>query len=313
MNMIKFVCESLCMEADDLVSFASTAPHRYKIYKIPKRSGDGTRTIAHPSKQLKFIQRLMLKELSKTLILHKSAFAYRKNISIKDNAEVHSNNKYLLKMDFKDFFPSINPSLLFNEFQKAGINWCDEDKKFISNIFFYKLRQNSPLRLSIGAPSSPLISNFIMFNFDSIIADSCNKIGINYSRYADDISFSTNVKDILFDIPNLVETTLKKEGYESIRINKDKTIFSSKAHNRHITGVTLGNDGTLSIGREKKRLLSAAIHHFSIGKEPTINISKLKGHLSFAFYIEPKFRLRMEKKYGSTTLDKLFKTSETTD
>ena len=305
MKMVEFVSESLCIDKDDLMSFSSTAPHRYKVYGIPKRSGKGTRTIAHPSKQLKYIQRLMLSELEKLVLVHDNAFAYRKNISIKDNARVHSSGKYLLKMDFKDFFPSITPELLFQEFKRIDVIWSDIDKELITNIFFFKIRKNSRLRLSIGAPSSPLISNFVMYSFDKAISKLCEEQGVKYSRYADDISFSSNTKGILFNFPKLVEETLKSEGYGNIKINKDKSVFSSKGHNRHITGVTLSNDGSLSVGREKKRLFSAAIHKYSIDKLEESEIDILRGHLSFAFFIEPQFKERMEKKYGKRNLKKL--------
>lgn len=307
MNIIEFICESLCIDNYELMAFASTAPHRYKIYDIPKRSGKGFRTIAHPSKQLKYIQRLILRKLAEVLKVHECAFAYQKSLSIKDNAKVHQNSRYLLKMDFKDFFPSITPELLFKEFTRAGVNISSVDRDFIAHILFFKIRKKSPLRLSIGAPSSPLISNFVMYHFDSIIAKICESLRINYSRYADDITFSTNVKNVLFDVPKLIEKTLKSEGYKNIHINREKTVFTSKGHNRHVTGITISNDGELTIGRCKKRFLSAAIHKFSSGKMEGNEIETLKGNASFAFFIEPEFRVRMEKKYGADTLEHLFK------
>lgn len=309
MSIFDYVCDSLCIDSKQLKLFSATAPHRYKVYDIPKRSGNGTRTIAHPAKQLKFVQRLVLSELEKLSEPHESAFAYIKKISIKDNAQEHVKNPFLLKMDFKDFFPSITPELMFQEYQRLGIVFNENESDFLSNILFFKLRRNSKLKLSIGAPSSPFISNLIMYHFDSIISEYCKANKIKYTRYADDLTFSSSLKNCLFLVPDKVAHILKEEGYKSILINRDKTIFSSKRHNRHVTGITLSNDGKLSIGRNKKRDLSAAVHSFSIGKFESDNIEKLKGWLSFAFFIEPDFKSRLTKKYGDDVLIRLFDSS----
>lgn len=305
-KIVNFISESLCIEESELISFAHTAPHRYKIYTIPKRSGNGRRTIAHPSKQLKFIQRLTLRLLQDVLPIHESALAYKKSISIRDNANIHRKNQYLLKMDFKDFFPSITPSLLFRELERKNIIVSDEDKNFLASILFFKLRSNSSLKLSIGAPSSPLISNFIMHHFDQILSSECKKMKICYTRYADDITFSTNIKDSLFKIPSIVKNILKNENYPELKVNEEKTVFSSKAHNRHVTGITITNEGALSVGREKRRLLSASLHRYIEGKIDGETKNTLKGQLSFAFFIEPQFKIRLQKKYGVRALEKLF-------
>lgn len=307
MSIIDYVCDALCIEKAQLIQFAVTAPHRYKKYDIPKRSGNGTRKIAQPSKQLKFIQKIILLKLEKLLTPHQSAYAYVKNKSIKDNATVHLDNRYLLKMDFKDFFPSITPELMFQEYARFGIVFSDDEKALLSNILFFKLRKNSKLKLSIGAPSSPFISNIVMRHFDMVVSALCEDKKIKYSRYADDITFSSNIRDILFELPQEIASTLKKEGYHDITLNTEKTIFSSKKNNRHVTGVTLSNDKKLSIGRDKKRLLSASIHTFSLGKLCDKDIEKLKGELAFAFYIEPEFKVRMHKKYGSLICSRLWK------
>ncbi|EGV6832094.1 RNA-directed DNA polymerase, partial [Salmonella enterica] len=129
----------------------------------------------------------------------------------------------------------------------------------------------------------------------------------NYTRYADDLTFSTNNKDVLFDIPDMLENVLPKYSLGRIRINHEKTVFSSKGHNRHVTGITLTNDNKLSIGRERKRKISAMIHHFINGKLSTDECNKLVGLLAFAKNIEPSFYKSMVMKYGSDNIYKLQK------
>jgi RNA-directed DNA polymerase len=295
--IIEYLSESLFMAKYDIVSFALTSPHRYKVYEIAKRNSNNTRTIAHPSKELKFIQRELLKKLIEILPVHDAAFAYQKGIGIKDNAKKHSNSKYLLKMDFKNFFPSITPSLFFSIAEKNGIVFDKNDQLVLKGLLFYKSKANRELTLSVGAPTSPLISNFLMHIFDQKISYECSLKKVTYTRYADDITFSTNIKNILFELPEII-IQLLQETVVGVEINPEKTIFTSKAHNRHVTGVTLTNEGGLSIGRDKKRLISSMIHKSKFNTLANDDASYLLGLISHASHIEPEFLDRIIKKYG---------------
>ncbi|GGI76334.1 retron St85 family RNA-directed DNA polymerase [Shewanella gelidii] len=302
MNLSELLASLIFMDDEEIISFAASSPYRYKVYSIPKRNSEERRIIAHPSKELKFFQRVIVKQLSERLPIHSAAKAYTKGLSIKDNALPHANSKYLLKMDLKDFFPSINPSLFFKECRRHGIDFSDLDIELLEGFLFWKRRRATKLVLSIGAPSSPLVSNFILYKFDEDISRYCNSIGINYTRYADDLTFSTNKKDVLLKFPTKVRNTLNSLYDGQIKVNLRKTVLSSKAHNRHVTGVTLTNEGKLSVGREAKRNLSASIHSFTLQKLSNEEIFKLKGHLAHAEFIEPDFLERMVKKYGQEAI-----------
>lgn len=307
MKIIELLSSMLLMENSDIIKFSNSAPYRYKVYQIPKRNSLKKRTIAQPSKELKFIQKLLYQILGKELPVHKSAFAYQKYIGIKQNAEQHVKNRFLLKMDFKNFFPSVNPELFFIEIEHYGIELDKVDKSLLTNLIFRKPYRKGGLELSIGAPISPLISNFVMYRFDDFISIKCNEMNVKYTRYADDLTFSSNCKDILFEIPGIVEKALFDIYKGNIVINKSKTIFSSKAHNRHVTGITLSNDDSLSIGRNKKRILSASLHYYTLGRLTKEEIQKLKGYLAFSFYIEPNLESKLIRKYGKECLDNLMK------
>ncbi|WP_020404957.1 retron St85 family RNA-directed DNA polymerase [Hahella ganghwensis] len=306
MNIEEYLTELLYVGPDLLYKFASTSSRRYKTYQIKKRSGKGVRTIAHPSKELKYIQRLLVEKLEQLLPVSDNAYAYIKGKSIRDNAQQHVNNKYFLKIDFSDFFYSITPDIFFFMLKKHKIEYSQKDQFLLKNLLFWRKERDGGLTLSIGAPSSPLISNFVLYDFDKSINSWCQGNKIVYTRYADDISFSTNKRNALFDVLANVKKTLNDCGLENIKINDSKTIFSSKAHNRHITGVTITNDNKLSIGREKKRLLSSMIHHFSQGNLPKEKYEELSGHLAHAFFIDPDFKNFVIKKYGNEVLKNLF-------
>lgn len=302
MELLEKISSGLMLSEIETRNYIKTIPRRYKVYTIKKRNSDETRLIAHPSKQVKALQRAFLQYFKKNIPVHQNAYAYEKDKSIRDNAAKHSENQYLLKMDFKNFFLSIKPLHFIALIKKHEIEMGENDEFIISNLFFWKRRSDSPLRLSVGAPSSPFISNAVMYFFDEAISRTCDELQIVYTRYADDLTFSTNENGILFGIRDVVRSTLKSSGLSHIKINNDKTVFSSKKFNRHVTGVTITNDSSLSLGRERKRLIRAKLNRFKNNELNEKEILKLKGELGFAKFIEPLFLARMAKKYGDDTI-----------
>lgn len=299
--------DALFMSDSELLELAKTCPHRYKVYEIDKKNG-GKRLIAHPSKELKYMQNIILDILKANLSIHHCAYAYVAGKNIKENALLHVNNPYLLKMDFKDFFPSITPGLFFDECEKHNFFFSKEDKNLMANILFWKKKHAKKLVLSIGAPSSPFISNFIMFSFDTVISEYCKSSGITYSRYADDLTFSNTQKEKLSRLPKLISEKLNFLYRKSIRINNEKTTFVSKACSRRVTGLTLTNENNVSIGRDKKRQISAMVHQYSLGKITSDeDIDKLKGIVNFAIYIDPKFLDVLIRRYGRDVVIKIYK------
>ncbi|MCK6760313.1 retron St85 family RNA-directed DNA polymerase [Enterobacter bugandensis] len=283
------------------------APKKYKVYYIPKR-GAGFRVIAQPTKELKIVQRFVVSLLEPLLPVHHKAMAYQLNKSIKDNAYLHKDNSYVLKMDFQNFFNKIKPDLFLAKLEASNLMLESLDKFVLKNLLFWRpgTKRSITLILSIGAPSSPFISNFIMYDFDRNVDNWCSNHGIVYSRYADDITFSTNTKDLLVSVPKMVKRMLS-EHVPGLTVNESKTIFTSKAHNRHITGVTLTPEGKLSVGRERKRMLYAKIHQYYLGMLSTEDINRVRGLVTFANYIEGDFILRLKKKYGTELIDRFLK------
>ena len=232
--------------------------------------------------------------------------AYVKGKDIKKNAEVHSQNIYFLRMDFTDFFNSITPKIFWNACERAGIEFDWLEKEIIEKTIFWKpSKYSNNLVLSIGAPSSPFISNFIMYSFDNEIAKYCQERKISYTRYADDLTFSTKLPNVLLDLTRVIGNTLIGFFGNAIKINHLKTAFSSKKHNRHVTGITITNKDELSIGRAKKRYIKHLVHNFIEEKISPDDLNYLRGYLGFIKYVEPKFLASLEKKYTQNVIQKI--------
>lgn len=306
MNILNSVSKETGLSVVDLLDFSKTCPHRYKVYYIAKRNSDAKRVIAQPSKEVKYLQNAVINVFKTFGLVHEAAFAYKEGVNIKQNAEVHANQKFILKMDFRDFFPSITPDLFFTQLSIAGISFADKDKEFLTGLLFWKRRRNSKLRLSIGAPSSPLVSNIVMYFFDSYIHSYGKLNRIRYTRYADDICFSSSVAGGLDSVKDTVSKALKSFFGRQIRLNNTKTIFASKAMNRHVTGITLTNEGKVSVGRDRKRKIMAAVHKVSIGQKPDCSLKTLAGLISYVQSVEGDFKERLTRKYGDDIVQGIF-------
>lgn len=295
MSILTLLSNDLGISENELKSLLVNAPRKYKVYSIPKRTG-GKRTIAQPIPALKQAQRSFNKCIN--LNVHEAAMAYRTGLSIKENANIHRKNPYLLKMDLENFFNSITPSLLWLNLKKQNIEFNLYDNHYLENLLFWRPRKSSKIILSVGAPSSPYVSNSLMYNFDITVHELCSDMHIKYSRYADDLTFSTREKNHLFEVPKVINNLLMKEFGNNLTINTSKTVFSSKAHNRHVTGITIDNEGKLSLGRAKKRYIKHLVHKFSFNLLDDSEVPYLKGLLSHANHIEPDFIVRLQKKYS---------------
>ena len=132
------------------------------------------------------MQRWLLAYVLDGLPVHPAAMAYRKGKSIFLNASLHADSRYLLRMDCKDFFPSITDSdlkLLIAARPAAFSTW----QPFEVELFCKLVCKDG--RLTIGAPTSPALSNAVCYELDSQLSEISKSLDITYSRYADDLFF----------------------------------------------------------------------------------------------------------------------------
>lgn len=280
----------------------SDAPYRYKRYYIRKRNGS-KRLISQPAKEVKLIQRSFSELYLKHLPVHDRACAYIYNKSILDNAKEHIDNNCILKMDFKDFFLSIKKSDWINYCKDKNLFQTDDEVQISANILFHRTATHYGLRLAVGAPTSPILSNILMFKFDEIINQICLDEKVIYTRYADDLTFSAARAWNLFSIQQKINKVLKTIEYPKLELNLDKTHLVTKKYGRYVTGLTLANERKVTVGKKRKREVRAAIHAAKSNKLNQKELQKLSGILAFVNSIEPNFIESMAEKYGAGTIE----------
>lgn len=308
MNLLEAISLETGLSIPDVERIIRTAPARYKHYLIPKRHG-GDRLIAQPSRELKVLQRYLLESWLAALPVHPSAAAYVKGRNIYENAHAHRSAKSILKLDFESFFPSIRVRDWRNYSKNHPAPWAGEgDAARIVNILFWGQRSKTPTCLSIGAPTSPMISNLMMFDLDAQFYDKACEEGLVYTRYADDITVSGGAVEQLVEFEAFIRERLKNSKSPKLKINEAKRGVFTSGRKKMVTGLVVTPTHEISIGRERKRMISAMIHKFTLQQLNIAQVGYLKGMLGFAIANEPAVLTRMRTKYGNDIVNQILQT-----
>ncbi|MBR3766176.1 MAG: RNA-directed DNA polymerase [Muribaculaceae bacterium] len=218
--------------------------HRYYSFKIPKKSG-GFRSIYAPLYNLRWIQ-ICLNEIFKAIYTPSPyAMGFAAGRSIVDNARMHTNQNYVFNIDLQDFFHSIDRHRVYKRLQFAPFNFNPEIANVIAGFCTIKSFVRSGGSSSIdcyvlpqGAPTSPLLTNAICDTLDRRLQGLAKRFGLHYSRYADDITFSSmhNVYQEQSEFRQELERIIADQGFT---INPKKTRLSHCSKRQEVTGLVV--------------------------------------------------------------------------
>jgi len=224
----------------------------YEEFKVPKKSG-GYRLIHSPATGLKSIQRAIAHILQALFDPHPNATGFVPGKSVVDNAKAHTRMNFVFNTDLKDFFPSVDKPRFWKRLHYPPFNLNKETDRLelanrISAICFTELEVERKIDgqwekqtkdvLPQGAPTSPVITNIICYRLDEKLTDLAERYGCTYTRYADDITFSSDhniyVKggDFRTELRNLIEQ-------ENFNIKEKKTRLHTKTERQEVTGLTV--------------------------------------------------------------------------
>ena len=284
-SAIQKVAETIGVNSSYLENILENRDKLYKAYYIPKGAigSADLRRIEAPNVNLKSIQRWILRNILEKVPISDLAHGFVKGRGIKTNARYHLDRQFILAIDIKDFFPSVTQDKVHDVFLRVtGEN----------NIaFVYTGLCTFQGRLPQGGVTSPLLSNIVFYDIDEKIEDVCNRGNIAYSRYADDMTFSSNDFQALKEIYKSVQGIIESAGYN---LNEDKTRYYTGKGRMLVTGIRL-NSGRMKTGRYRKRTIRALIHHYFVRESDSVNLNKLLGKIAFVRDIEPDYYLKLKE------------------
>lgn len=296
----------LGLEPSGVKALIENRNYHYSYYLIKKKK-TGFRRIVSPHKDLKNLQKWIKENILDKVELNPHATGFIKDKSILNNAKSHENSKVILNLDLSNFFETIPEKRVYGIFKSLG--YCknlavefakictaqmpehkyellsEQEQECFKDI--YELKESVLVQ---GAPTSPGLSNLVCRRLDSRLSKLANKLGVNYSRYADDITFSGDEKNL----PNI--NILKKIiEDEEFKINWGKVGKYKKGQKQLVTGLLV--DNKVRIPKQFKKDIYRHLHfclkfgaysHFQrISPDKGYRKEWLLGKIYFVHSIEP--------------------------
>ncbi len=250
----------------------------YNHFTIAKRHG-GERQIAAPSDALKALQRRVLHRLLNPLPMTPVATGFIPGRSIVDNAAPHVGQDVVINIDLADFFPSISAEGVRKSL--LGIGWSSASSEILTQIC------TDEGRLPQGAPTSPALSNLVARRMDARLSRLAARCGGQYTRYADDMTFSFPTfgkapgapggKTARRRVLSLIREIIEEEGF---KIQMKKRVRIQRAHQRQ-TATGLVVNQRVNLPREFRRRIRAAEHRERLGKLGAEEKARLRGWQSW--------------------------------
>ena len=276
----------------------STISH-YIRFKIPKKTG-GERLISAPMPKLKQAQYWILANILEKLPIHESVHGFRRDRSIVTNAQPHVGADVIINFDLQDFFPSVSYKRVKGLFRSFGYSetaatifglLCTEaeleEVELDGKTYYVALGDR---HLPQGSPASPAITNILCRRLDKRLTQMAQQWGFVYTRYADDLSFSTTADNPR--ICNILKNTDSIVRHEGFQINQAKTRISRKSCQQEVTGIVVNDK--LNIDRKTLKRFRATLHQIeangiantSWGNGDDI-MSSIQGFANFVAMVNP--------------------------
>ena len=217
--------------------------HRYRQFKIKKKSG-GFRQITAPRTQSFMMMLSAVNDLLRSMYVPSEyAMGFTEGRSVVTNAAVHKGKNYVFNIDLKDFFPSIEQARVWKRLQLPPFKFPVPIANLLAGLCAMKegrQDENGLIKyiyiLPQGAPTSPIITNMICDKLDRRLGGLARRFGLRYTRYADDITFSSmhNVYQKNGDFRKELQRIIKDQGFT---INESKTRLQIRGSKQEVTGI----------------------------------------------------------------------------
>ncbi len=282
----------------------------YVRFALPKKTG-GVRVISAPMPRLKAAQHWVLENILQPVELHEAAHGFRPQHSIVSNARPHVGSSVVINLDLKDFFPTLDYRRIKGVFRALGYAeatatilglLCTEpevEKVELDGETYYVA--TSERHLPQGAPTSPALTNILCRRLDRRLQKLAEEMGFVYTRYADDMTFSTkqeqDSKQIAKEIGRLLRRVESIVAHEGFCIHPTKTRIMRRASQQDVTGIIVNHKP--SIDKTTMKRFRAVL--FQVEKDGPIGkhwnrssdglardvLASLRGFANYIFMVDP--------------------------
>lgn len=255
---------------------ASTALQHYAVTFVPKRES-APRLLEAPKPRLKAIQRRILHEILDHAPPHRSAHGFVRGRSCVSGAQLHAGEYVVVRLDLRRFFPSIPAARVHGLFRALGFPWATArlltglcttctPAAILAEISDWRVRKEyTAPHLPQGAPTSPALANLCAWRLDQRLSGLARRLGIAYSRYADDLCFSGGGAFArgMSSFLSMVGAIVREEGFA---LNSSKTRVMRASEAQRVTGVVVNQH--VNAARAEYDALKATLHNCRKSRDP---------------------------------------------
>lgn len=258
----------------------------YKSFSIPKKSG-GSRIISAPTKLLKSLLTYTSRLLQAFYEAPDYVTGFVPGKSIVDNAERHVGMNYVFNTDLKDFFPSITKSRVWATLKCPPFKFNDTIADAIAGMCCTEMKINGEKRwvLPQGSPCSPVLTNIVCRNLDCKLQKLAKKFNLHYSRYADDITFSSN-RNVFQNSGKFQQELEEIINCQNFNINNKKTRVQNKNQRQEVTGLIVSD--RVNVTRDYVRNLDNLLYIWE-------KYGEAEAYTKFLIHYTPKHNLHKNK------------------
>lgn len=275
----------LGISRDNLVAVAAVANRSYRSWqKLYKRTGK-VRTLREPSKELKEIQRRITRNILLRIEIPAHVHGGVKGCSPRTNAQPHLRRKWVANLDVRDFFPQIRHLIILRLFRKE-LGFGRDVSRLLTRLTTFDGG------LPQGAPTSLALANIILWKpVDTPVAEEAAALGLNITRWVDDISVSGN------DPRPIINSVAKRLSQRGLRMYRAKAPFQStpklkivpRDQRQEVTGLVV-NGKAPTISRKRRDRVRAAIHQLTKlqGAAFSKGAASIQGRINYVAQFHPR-------------------------
>ncbi len=273
----------------------------YVRFALPKKTG-GVRVISAPMPRLKAAQHWILENILQPVELHEAAHGFRPQRSIVSNARPHVGSSVVINLDLKDFFPTLDYRRIKGVFRALGYAeatatilglLCTEpevEKVELDGETYYVA--TSARHLPQGAPTSPALTNILCRRLDRRLQKLAEEMGFVYTRYADDMTFSSKPEQDSKQIGRLLHRVESIVAHEGFCIHPTKTRIMRRASQQDVTGIIVNHKPSIDKATMKRfrAVLFQVEKDGPIGKQWNHSgdvLASLRGFANYIFMVDP--------------------------